>query len=125
MMRAAIAVLATVVLLAVMAGPAFAYEYPMWETFGQIPPDRVLAERTTGGELTGAYAPYSLDTRYAYGTVCSQCSPDHVLDERTSATYGAGYAPYSETEHYPYGTVHEQIPPDRVLEERLEGATEF
>jgi hypothetical protein len=125
MMRAAIAVFAMVALLALVAGPAMAYEYPMWETFGQVSPDRVLAERTTGGELTGAYAPYSPDARYAYGTVCSQCSPDHVLDERTSATYEAGYAPYSETEHYAFGTVHEQIPPDRVLSERLEGATEF
>jgi hypothetical protein len=126
-MRVAIVVFATALLIAALAGTALAYDYPMWETYGQVPPDRVLAERTSGGELTPAYAPYSTDIPFAYGTVCSQCSPDRAIAERTDAGYEAAvaYAPYSEAEHYPFGATYGQISPDRVAEERVESGIEF
>jgi hypothetical protein len=120
-MKALIVVTLAVCLLLV-AGVAYAQDYAIWATQGQISPDRVLAERARLSLIPNeAYAPYTPTARYAFDQVFGQVPPERALASRNAAgaEYLVDYLPYTAQAKYAPGCVCTQISPDRVLAERV------
>lgn len=115
-----IAVLVACTLL--VAGVASAQEYSIWQTYGQVSPDRVISERTRLSLIPNeAYAPYTPSARYAFDAVFEQIPPERTLESRNTAgaQYLVEYMPYTAQAKYAPGCVCTQVSPDRVLAERV------
>jgi hypothetical protein len=106
------------VLMFAMASVAVASEYPPGETYGQISPDRVMAERMAdeGTELSEV-AMYMPEGRFGYYQVTEQYCPERVLCERGKCAQSEEYLAYSN-DRYPMWECCEQVSPDRVFCER-------
>jgi hypothetical protein len=103
----------------VMVPAAMATEYIPGATYGQVSPDRVLAERTEVELVVPAAATYSPEGRYGFYQVTEQCCPERVLAERYKAAAARGeYLAYTTAERYPMWGCCGQVSPDRVFCER-------
>ena len=109
-----------VLVLVFLAAPlAFAQEYPLGETYGQIPPDRVETIRaSTEAVAPATVAIYSPEGRYGFYQVTEQYCPDRVLAERIKAAADEAYLAYTTSDRYPMWGCCGQVSPDRVLCER-------
>jgi hypothetical protein len=111
-----------VALVMIGGGAAFALEYPLWQTAGQVSPDLVLAEREAALVVpSDAYAPYTPTARYVFGAAIGQVPPERALASRLgpSSLHLVAYLPYTERADYAPWCVCEQISPDHVLAERI------
>ncbi len=112
-------VLMVLAFMLVMVSAAMATEYMPGATYGQVSPDRVLAERTDAELVVPAAAIYSPEGRYGFYQVTEQCCPERVLAERIKhATASGPYLAYTAAERYPMWGCCGQVSPDRVFCER-------